>query len=29
VTTPLMAQLASLEQDDPESRVVQGPLKCC
>lgn len=29
VTTPLLAQLASLEQDDPESRVVRGPLKCC
>ncbi len=29
VTGPLMAQLASLEQDDPESRVVRGPLKCC
>ncbi len=29
VTAPLMAQLASLEQDDRKIRVVRGPLKCC
>ncbi len=26
---PLMAQLASLEQDDAQSRVVRAPLSCC
>ena len=29
VTGPLLAQLASLEQDDPDSRVVRGPVDCC
>jgi fatty aldehyde decarbonylase len=29
VSGPLLAQLASLEQDDPEIRVSTGPIECC